>query len=94
MANNSLTFQQNRRKNIAAFLNFLTLKQGTFFFRARGSIRGFGNNPTAGLFHRSRVTGHESQVTGHRSRVTFRGSQIYEYVNTRYVEFIVTTGYI
>jgi hypothetical protein len=45
MANNSLTFQQNRRKNIAAFLNFLTLKQGTFFFRARGSIRGFGNNP-------------------------------------------------
>jgi hypothetical protein len=44
--------------------------------------------------HMSRVTGHRSRVTGHRSRVTGRGSQIYEYVNTRYVEFIVTTGYI
>ena len=35
---------------------------------------------TAGLFHGSQVTG--------------RGSQIYEYINTRYVEFIVTTGYV
>ena len=31
---------------------------------------------TAGLFHRSRVTGHGSQVTGHGSRVTGHGSQV------------------
>ena len=31
---------------------------------------------SAGLFHRSRVTGHGSQVTGHRSRVTGHGSQV------------------
>jgi hypothetical protein len=31
---------------------------------------------TAGLFHRSRVTGHGSRVTGHGSRVTGRGSWV------------------
>jgi hypothetical protein len=34
---------------------------------------------SAGLFHRSRVTGHGSQVTGHRSRVTGHGSQVSVY---------------
>ena len=31
---------------------------------------------TAGLFHRSRVTGHGSRVTGHGSRVTGHGSRV------------------
>jgi hypothetical protein len=31
---------------------------------------------TAGLFHRSRVTGHGSQVTSHRSQVTGHRSQV------------------
>ena len=30
----------------------------------------------AGLFHRSRVTGHGSRVTGHGSRVTGHGSRV------------------